>query len=481
MALLLSLTVSCAIVPRPVRSVHVGEDSPAGRCADLFQDIDDRVARAQVIDPGAFRIDDFPYLRTDRFLASFKDEVADEASFAAWLDRLVALDRESRRFELANLNGIAPFGDPNLDAVMERVVACGETLRGVDFDDPSARSAMAASVEAPDDYILPRRWLGLYPLTRLFVSLGVSNWHRQARDAFSNRPPGSWQSNRYSPLRNGPPGQTGRWLARLKRDALGIPDDDDDLRRDLFVRYAPVWEIRDGGPADRIGRPVWGGDGNIDIDTADPVTYTLMSFTRFKGRILTQLNYVVWFPARPKAHPFDLFGGLLDGIIYRVTLAEDGAPLLYETVHNCGCYYKAYPTDRLAVVQNPPYAEPPLVLTAPALEHSSSMMAIAVESGTHYVNHLYPVPRRKSGADSTENYALSPYGNLRSLEAGKGERRSMFQQSGITRGTQRLERLILWPTGVYSPGAMRQWGRHAVAFAGKRHFDDPFYMDKMFR
>jgi hypothetical protein len=57
----------------------------------------------------------------------------------------------------------------------------------------------------------------------------------------------------------------------------------------------------------------------------------------------------------------------------------------------------------------------------------------------------------------------------------------MFQQNGITRGTERLERLILWPTGVYSPGAMRQWGRHAVAFAGKRHFDDPFYMEKMFR
>jgi hypothetical protein len=28
---------------------------------------------------------------------------------------------------------------------------------------------------------------------------------------------------------------------------------------------------------------------------------------------------------------------------------------------------------------------------------------------------------------------------------------------------------------------MRQWGKHAVAFVGQRHFDDPFYLDEMFR
>jgi hypothetical protein len=26
--------------------------------------------------------------------------------------------------------------------------------------------------------------------------------------------------------------------------------------------------------------------------------------------------------------------------------------------------------------------------------------------------------------------------------------------------------------GVREPGAMRQWGRHATAFVGRRHFDD---------
>jgi hypothetical protein len=32
--------------------------------------------------------------------------------------------------------------------------------------------------------------------------------------------------------------------------------------------------------------------------------------------------------------------------------------------------------------------------------------------------------------------------------------------------------------GVASAGAMRQWGGHATAFIGRRHFDDPFLFDK---
>jgi hypothetical protein len=34
--------------------------------------------------------------------------------------------------------------------------------------------------------------------------------------------------------------------------------------------------------------------------------------------------------------------------------------------------------------------------------------------------------------------------------------------------------------GIRSPGAMRQWGRHAVAFVGRRHFDDPRLIEALF-
>ena len=52
----------------------------------------------------------------------------------------------------------------------------------------------------------------------------------------------------------------------------------------------------------------------------------------------------------------------------------------------------------------------------------------------------------------------------------------------IPRGlpTDRLERWLLWPMGVPEPGAMRQWGTHATAFVGKRHFDDPDLIGRYF-
>ncbi len=44
----------------------------------------------------------------------------------------------------------------------------------------------------------------------------------------------------------------------------------------------------------------------------------------------------------------------------------------------------------------------------------------------------------------------------------------------------RLERYWFWPMGVPEPGAMRQWGRHATAFVGRRHFDDADLSEKYF-
>jgi hypothetical protein len=34
--------------------------------------------------------------------------------------------------------------------------------------------------------------------------------------------------------------------------------------------------------------------------------------------------------------------------------------------------------------------------------------------------------------------------------------------------------------GVRDAGAQRQWGHHATAFVGRRHFDDPDLIDQRF-
>jgi hypothetical protein len=448
-----------------------------GECADFLASLDERASASQALDPGAFRVAGHPYLRVSRFLASFREEVADQTAFAAWVDRMQALDQEARRFEIANLP-TAPGSADDPSALNARVASCGNLLRAADLQNGDQQAALRKAVSVPDEYLRLPRVMGLYPLASLFVSWGVSNWHAQARQSYSTEAPVGWSSIRYFPDKNDPPQTAGRIVATAERDALGIPSYSPTDLETLFQMHAPVWEVQAGAEYDRIGTPAWTPSGGLAVDARQPRTYTLLSFTRFGQEILTQLNYIIWFPARPKEHSLDIYGGLLDGLNYRVTLDRTGKPLLYETIHNCGCYYKAYPTRRLTVRENIEYAEPPLILKAPDMIPSEERVAVAMESRTHYVRHLYPSARR--GQTGATAYALSEYGELRSLPDPKGGRRSMFSPDSLAPGSERLERFILWPTGVVSPGAMRQWGRHAVAFVGERHFDDPLYMDKMF-
>jgi hypothetical protein len=479
--LLAILLSGCAMLPVPTRSDHISEAGPLGSCANFFASLDKRSEEAAVLDPGVFRVKNYPYLRVNRFFASFREEVNDPAAFVTWTDRMQALDQDARQYEIANLpdSAVGMLDAANGRAgLYNKVAACGNLLKEADFQDIEHQQKLRNRVSVPDEYIVLRRVLGIYPLTSLFVSNGVSKWHAVAHKSFSNEPPVNWQTIRYVPDQKIDWESEQQTLAPTKRDDLGIPVYSPLQREALFRMYAPVWEIQIQGDADRIGTPIWTGKGVLDVDTHKPLTYTLLSFTRFGEKILAQLNYIIWFPSRPKQSDWDLYGGLLDGLNYRVTLDSDGAPLLYETVHNCGCYYKAYPTKRLQVRAKIDYAEPPLVLKAPDLDPSKNFVTVAMESRTHFVQHLYPLSRELQ--PEAVVYSLADYGQLRSLPYSSGARRSMFDQYSLAHGSERLERFILWPTGVLSPGGMRQWGRHAVAFVGRRHFDDPLYMDRMF-
>ncbi len=471
----------CAMLPEPTHSRHIGADGPLGRCADFFAALDQRIAAADAFDAGSFRVKDYPYLRVNRFLASFREEVDDRNAFAAWIDQLQAIDQYARYHESLNLSAAgdnAAIESDEIEEIKRQVAACGDRLKAVDFKEMNNRDRLANRISIPDEYLSFRRVLGLYAITRVFVSFGVSNWHDEARKDYSMEPSQDRQAIRYVPEKSSDMGGARRIVEDSHRDALGIPKYSPEAETALFQAYAPVWEVQSQGEYDRIGTPFWTDNGALGIDTRQPVTFTHLSFTRFAEEILTQLNYIIWFSSRPKENAWDIYGGLLDGVNFRVTLDRNGVPQLYETMHNCGCYYKAYPTDRLQVRKKIDYGEPPLILGAPEIDYPQNFMAIAMESRTHYVRRLFPLSRERSSDRLI--YSLKDYGKLLSLTGPYQRRKSMFNPNGIAPGSERLERFLLWSTGVLSPGAMRRWGRHAVAFVGKRQFDDPFFMDKMF-
>ena len=118
LALLPLLLFGCAIIPAPTRSARVGGSDAPGSCADFFAELDQRAAHAEVLDSGAFRVEGYPYLRVNRFLASFRKEVGDPAAFAAWVDQMQALDQDARKHEIANLPraaGSTPGAASDLD------------------------------------------------------------------------------------------------------------------------------------------------------------------------------------------------------------------------------------------------------------------------------------------------------------------------------------------------------------------------------
>jgi len=239
-----------------------------------------------------------------------------------------------------------------------------------------------------------------------------------------------------------------------------------------------VFEIDESSAADQIGRPALGADGLPTVDTTSPAIFVRAAQTRYRGEVLPQLVYTVWFPERPKSGAFDMLGGRLDAVVWRVTLASDGEPILFDTIHACGCYHLFFPTARAMLIPPPDtldeYAFVPATL--PRLDQGERV-AVRIASGTHYVSAVSAVRGAPAGT-----VLLNPADedSLRRLPAAPGATRSLYGPDGIVPGTERGERYTFWPMGVPDPGAMRQWGRHATAFVGRRHFDDADLVERYF-
>ena len=85
-----------------------------------------------------------------------------------------------------------------------------------------------------------------------------------------------------------------------------------------------MFEIETSGDYDRIGPLRWGGGEAPEVDVSRPTAYRRVAFTRYGGRILPQLVYMIWFPERPQSNALDVLSGKLDGIVFRVTLDRSG-------------------------------------------------------------------------------------------------------------------------------------------------------------
>ena len=464
--LMLCILPACAHQAEDWRSDSAFHTPRVAQCLDLFEEMDAAVANAGAGDAQWARVPGFPYLRISRFLASFRDEVSG-AAFEDWAARMRALDQRAREIEAANLPGAIRTALPLDQSTLQD---CGDHVLDHDLKSERARVELRRAAHVPDHYADWQRVLGLYPLSAPFFAWGSFSWREDAAARFNRDNAGA--GTLYTPEGQAPAlGAVAAILRKAAENPLGIPDPKGAALEALFDRFAPVLAVDQQSPADFIGTMEWRG-GKAHVDTDRPVAYRLLSHARVGNRVLLQLNYVFWFPERPSTGWFDLLAGHLDGLVWRVTLAPDGRPLIYDSIHPCGCYHMFFPvrpmqrTDKWSIwnegaVEPGPGPEP-----APG-----ERVIIYLAARTHYITGL-ETTRDFGGA----RYGMRPYDDLRSLPLRDGARRSLFRPSGLVKGTGRGERFLFWPMGIASAGAMRQWGTHATAFVGKRHFDDPFLL-----
>lgn len=460
-------------------TVETRPAAPAGdvltTCRMLYQEVDAAIERAGVRDYGSSPIRDFPYLRTTRLLASFSSELTAQKHWTTWTTHMADLDAESRVLELRNLP--TPMEGHRNGTLDEELNHCRERLLAADLAQPERRKMLRNAARVPDDYVTWWRALGLYPLTALVVSSRISAWHTETHNTYATplaALPVAGELVRWAPspgaLLTAP--QVGDILHH-SLDPLGIPMPTITELDRLFDTFAPAWEVDVVDNNDRIGTPRW--DNGPMVDVTRPTVYRKVSHTRFGGQVLLQLNYIVWFPARSGN---DIYAGQLDGLNWRVTLGPDGEPWLYDAIHNCGCYHEFFTSHHLRLRDDFPtsYFEPPL-LPQPAPEQQPLVLRIAPR--THFIQRIYHDQSSPELLLAVQPTAWENYGTLRSLPTADGYR-SLFGIHGLIAGTERPERFLLWPMGIRSPGAMRQWGRHATAFVGRRHFDDAFLIESLF-
>lgn len=460
-------------------------------CAEWFQALDEAVGAAGVRDAQDTRIAGFPYLRVNRVLAALAPRAsADWNAMHALADRMTGLDLAARRAEIANLPEAQLRALPGLvlDArrgeAAARTRECARLLREIDFAKPGASALALQRATVPEDYSTAQRILGLHVFSRFAYAAGARREEAETLAAFERRRRGDAAPGRVR-IRFAPPASTrlgysgvSNMLAGAARNPLGIPEPPEQDLELLLSAHAPSFELEVAGDADRFGRLQWLGEARSPtVDATYPTVYARAAHTVYRGRVLLQLVYTIWFAERAPQASGDSFAGRLDGVMWRVTLAEDGEPVLYDSIHPCGCSHLFFPTRRARPVPPPDdlqeWAFAPAVL--PRVQPGERAL-LRIASGTHFLEGVELV----SGLDSLARYELASDEDLRSLPYPGGGRRSAFGPDGLVPGTERAARHRHWPTGITAAGSMRQWGRHATARVGRRHFDDADLLERRF-
>ena len=437
-------------------------------CHEEYAAMDARVDAAGVRDAAYYRVPGFPYLRTDRLMASFRNQITSVDEVGGWLRRMREMDQEAREFEYINLG----MSLQEQAIQRDRFLNCGRGLAGLELtDNPATYKRLLESVPPPDEYSQAARTLGLYPLAVPILRSRIAAEHARVKQEFSKPlaqldAGGELMLWKVKPLKE--PELLIKNFESAFIDELGFPGLVDSQWQALAEHYAPQLWIETRNDQDRPGTPVWTHDG-VSADPAQPLVNYTISFARFGTWPVVQLTYFTWFKGAGKEHP-------LDGIMWRVTLDLYAKPLAYESLHTSGRAHYWFPVQALERRPAASYWEEPALL--PQEQVPAESVALRLQSGTHALRRVLAAD--EASASSTHTYELRRYEDLYTLPLPEGGSRSLFGPDGRVPGTGGSDPNWLWASGVQAPGALRQYGHHATTYVGRQQFDEPFLLQSVF-
>ncbi|HSB05370.1 MAG TPA: hypothetical protein VLK23_09255 [Thermodesulfobacteriota bacterium] len=484
-ALFLLLLLGCtSLSPRHVLPIP---DSIEG-CQVFFDQLEKQVEEAGVRDASNFLIPGFPYLRTNRFLAAMKDRIRDERDQEQWLQWMKTLDLQAREKEISNLpeDTVRSFQaikttQPDRKEFKARVESCSDRLLNRDQASAEFHAILASRVDVPDEYSFLRRAIGLFPLMVIPVAVvshkarvKTRSWYEPDFDDL----PVKGQLRTYVPRENLSLDDKAvhETMDESRKNPLGVPQPDADQGKKLALSLAPFLIQDVAAPYDRIGKVSWKGD-RLEIGPERPTVYYYFSHAFLKEKPVLQINYVIWYSERAGESPPSIEKGHLDGLTFRVSLDIQGKPFMWDVMNNCGCYHFFAPVrERVDRIISRPFKHDPFIPQWLPILPAGKRLGIRINSGWHQVERLLTAGESTAAIP----YELVPYDILEALPRENGGTASIFDCRGIAKGSDRVERFILFSMGIPKIGSMRQRSHHAIELIRRTHFDDPRLFDQNF-
>lgn len=218
-----------------------------------------------------------------------------------------------------------------------------------------------------------------------------------------------------------------------------------------LAQFAPVFVVENSEKLyNRIGTPraFLGKNGlaGVNVDPEQPSIYAEQRSFVTDRASYTNLVYRIHFKEVPATLvPFQLSAGKNVGLFVIVTLNDAGRPVLYSTVHTCGCYLAFVPTSFLPRESYPEgwpndkqvvYGEtlPVFLNLSGASDFYQEKIVIALRDGSHRVMGVALRGVGMFKSFNVEKMKLYSLGSLERLPLNSGGLVSFFEETGSRRG-----------------------------------------------